>query len=235
MIYSGRDTSLFIIKKMLEDFVYNMAKFEGNSLDFGETVTVMRGYSVSNKRMTELKQIEAIHEGWLEIIYQVENKTFNLSAENFIKINSIVSRGENKAIGDFRQLPVRISGTNYLPPLSILLKENFKKKIKKYNDSSDDLKIYNIFLETAKNQFFLDGNKRTGQLMMNGLLISEGYVPISIYEKDDKEFRTLLIDYYEEFDNDNKEKEFKKFLIKNQSEMEQGFGIEEKVEIEKER
>ena len=72
---------------MLEDFVYNMAKFEGNSLDFGETVTVMRGYSVSNKRMTELKQIEAIHEGWLEIIYQVENKTFNLSAENFIKIN----------------------------------------------------------------------------------------------------------------------------------------------------
>ena len=55
------------------------------------------------------------------------------------------------------------------------------------------------------------------------------------YEKDDKEFRTLLIDYYEEFDNDNKEKEFKKFLIKNQSEMEQGFGIEEKVEIEKER
>ena len=156
MIYSGRDTSLFIIKKMLEDFVYNMAKFEGNSLDFGETVTVMRGYSVSNKRMTELKQIEAIHEGWLEIIYQVENKTFNLSAENFIKINSIVSRGENKAIGDFRQLPVRISGTNYLPPLSILLKENFKNMIKKYNDSSDDLKIYNIFLETAKNQFFLD-------------------------------------------------------------------------------
>lgn len=102
-----------------------MAKFEGNSLDFGETVTVMRGYSVSNKRMTELKQIEAIHEGWLEIIYQVENKTFNLSAENFIKINSIVSRGENKAIR-FRQLPVRISGTNYLPPLSILLKKILK-------------------------------------------------------------------------------------------------------------
>ena len=231
MIYIGVEKSIFIADKIIEDLVYNMAKFEGNSFTFAEIVTVMNGRTVGNKSVKELNQIQAIHEGWLEILEQVENEKFNLSIENFIKVNSIVSRVENKAIWDFRQSPVRISGTNYLPPLPILLRENFRGMIKKYNESSDELKIYNIFLETSKNQFFLDGNKRTGQLMMNGLLISEGYVPISKKKKNDKEFRELLINYYEEVDSGIQELNLKNFIFKIQSELGHDFGIEEKIEV----
>ena len=57
------------------------------------------------------------------------------------------------------------------------------------------------------------------------------YVPISIYEKDDQEFRELLINYYEEVDNNSiQEVNLKKFLFKIQSELGHDFGIEEKME-----
>ena len=98
MIYIGVEKSIFIADKIIEDLVYNMAKFEGNSFTFAEIVTVMNGRTVGNKSVKELNQIQAIHEGWLEILEQVENEKFNLSIENFIKVNSIVSRVENKAI-----------------------------------------------------------------------------------------------------------------------------------------
>ena len=193
----GIDNALQIAKKMRDELIFNMAKLEGNPLTFAETQTVIHGISVGGKKMSDLRQIENIRDGWDEIIRQVESRNFIADKQNFIYINSIVAAGENPQLGSFRTKPVSISGTKYMPPLPMLLNEAFDNTFSQYQnfDAPDNALV--LFLNTARNQFFADGNKRTGQLMMNGSLMSQGYPPITIEPEQELSYRECLIDFYE--------------------------------------
>ena len=78
-----------------------------------------------------------------------------------------------------------------------------------------------LFLDIAKTQFFGDGNKRTGQLMMNGILIGEGYCPVVLNFRENKERRDKLIHFYETDDREP----LKKIILEKQREFEIDFGI----------
>lgn len=49
----------------------------------------------------------------------------------------------------------------------------------------------------SRSQFFYDANKRTASLMMNGVLMSNGYLPIVVLNKQSKRFHTELKAFYE--------------------------------------
>ncbi|MGF6888232.1 hypothetical protein ABIA39_006751 [Nocardia sp. GAS34] len=52
------------------------------------------------------------------------------------------------------------------------------------------------FLFAALNQFYFDGNRRTGRAMMNGHLMSCGIDAISVPALRRREFNTLMVDFY---------------------------------------
>ena len=52
----------------------------------------------------------------------------------------------------------------------------------------------------ARQQFFWDGNKRTGRLLMNGMLLSEGRDAICIPVKRRLEFNQKMLAFYETAD-----------------------------------
>ena len=68
-----------------------------------------------------------------------------------------------------------------------------------------------MFLNLCKNQYFGDGNKRTAQLIMCGLLILNGYAPFSINFKD-IEYSKDLVNFYD--DENKKDIILKKLLDK---------------------
>lgn len=193
----GTERALFIAHKMRDELIYNMAKAEGNSLSFAETQTVINGISVGGKPMFELKQIEHIRDGWNALINQVQSKRFVVDKENFIHLNALVAAGENPEIGGFRTRPVSITGTHYSPPLPMLLNEKFREMMEAYQSALGYHKGLILFLQTARHQYFADGNKRTGQLMMNGELMMNGYPPITIAPKVDTRYRDELLRFYE--------------------------------------
>lgn len=193
----GLDNALMIAKKMRDELIFNMAKLEGNPLTFAETQTVIHGISVGGKKMSDLRQVENIRDAWDEIIRQVESQNFVADKQNFIYINSIVAEGENPQLGAFRSKPVSISGTKYMPPLPMLLDEAFREMIHQHQNTEKPNNALILFLQTARNQYFADGNKRTGQLMMNGSLMLQGYSPITIEPEQELIFRERLIDFYE--------------------------------------
>lgn len=193
----GTERALFIAHKLRDEFIFNYAKAEGNSLTFAETQSVINGVSVGEKKMFELHQIEHIRDSWDELISQVKENRFEVSKNNFIHLNSIVAQGENPEIGNFRQRPVLITGTKYMPPLPMLLDDHFREMMQDYEQSSSYEKGFLLFLHTARNQYFADGNKRTGQLMMNGELMAQGYAPITISPERDSKYRDTLLSFYE--------------------------------------
>jgi Fic family protein len=48
----------------------------------------------------------------------------------------------------------------------------------------------------ARIQFFYDGNKRTGRLMMNGVLLTNGLPVINLPASKQLEFNQLMLDFY---------------------------------------
>jgi Fic family protein len=71
------------------------------------------------------------------------------------------------------------------------------------------IKAIVYFLFGAKSQFFYDGNKRVSRLMMNGILLNNGYPILNIKVKDKLEFNKMMINFY---DTDNIEVSIK-YLI----------------------
>jgi Fic family protein len=201
MIKIGKNRAIFVAKKMRDELIYNMAKSEGNTLSFAETSSVINGISVGGKKMEELHQIERLRDGWDEVIYQCENNFFEVSKENFIHLNRIVADSENPELGNFRTKPVFIGGTKWQPPLPMLLSEEFSNMLERFKKESNiEKKAYLLFLDSARCQFFADGNKRTAQLIMNGFLIENGYSLFSINESLDLEYKEKLVRFYENGD-----------------------------------
>ncbi len=209
LIYIGIKQALFIAERMKEEFVFNMAKAEGNSLTFAETQTVMTGFGVSGRPIKDINQVRHIQKGWEEIIQQVKNNIFSLDRLNFILINELVSRDENPESGEFRQKQVLITGTKYVPTLPMLLRENFQFMIDSFMKNNQIESSFDLFLDTARNQFFGDGNKRTGQLMMNGVLMLNGFAPFTYPPERDEEFRDKILRFYET----GEKKEMSLFII----------------------
>jgi len=126
-----------------------------------------------------------------------------LSKQNFIHINSIVAKDENPELADFRTKQLFISGTKWQPTLPLLLDKDFEHHAHLWSENFDvNLKAYDIFLDSARSQFFADGNKRTAQLMMNGYLMHEGYSLFSISPENDVEYKEKLVEYYESGDKE---------------------------------
>lgn len=54
-----------------------------------------------------------------------------------------------------------------------------------------------MFLFTARSRLFWDGNKRTGRLVMNGILLSQGQDIVTVPAKLATDFNRGMIRFYE--------------------------------------
>ncbi|MEY4589915.1 MAG: hypothetical protein RL497_1991, partial [Pseudomonadota bacterium] len=121
--------------------------------------------------------------------------------EFVFKLHALAAKEETLERGRFRSGMVTIAGSGYLPPPATELPAKFIELI----ESADAItNIYDraihVFLTMARNQFFYDVNKRTGRLMMNGILLSAGYPVINLPAKRQLEFNELMMRFYDSAD-----------------------------------
>ncbi|MCY4095581.1 MAG: Fic family protein [Gammaproteobacteria bacterium] len=112
-------------------------------------------------------------------------------------------RGEHEALesGVFRSRPVQISGTDYMPPNPSDLKDRFDTLITRAAASSNPLEqAIDVFLECSRSQFFFDCNKRMGQFLMNGILLSNGHHIVTIPAIKKQQYDQYMLSYYDSGD-----------------------------------
>ena len=179
----GKETALYIARRLHPEFVFNMAQLEGNPYTLPEVQTTLSGITVGGHKISDQTQVLNIAAGWSEIIRQVATNGFILSKENFIHINTLIAQDEALSVGAFRDGQVGISGSDYRPPRAgEELKKAFQLLLQHYQQATDiTLQAFCVFLDAARAQVCYDGNKRTGQLMMNGILLYAGYAPTVIF------------------------------------------------------
>lgn len=201
------EDNIFFAKRKLVDNVYRSAKLEGIAVTFAQTEDIFNNVNVSNLRPDEIIAVLNLRNAWQFILDTINEE---ITIEYIKKIHEEVASGIIRPAGEFRDRGVGISGTNWRSKLpSEVDYEKELADIKKIENPFDY--VLELFLWIQKSQMFIDGNKRTANLVANHECIKNGFGIITIPVELTGTYKQKLVDYYE---TDYTE-EIKKFLYEN--------------------
>lgn len=208
--------ALFIAQKVFAELVFDVQSLEGMPFTMPEVQTYIQGITVGGHKISDEEKLKQQILGWETIIELVKHDSFSVTKETACLIQKVIAKDEALEVGQFRSGQVSIAGTEYKPPKADELDELFERVIKEILELGDICQqAYRLHLDFARSQFFYDGNKRTGLLMLNGHLMSNGYSPLSIPAKRLTEYNAGMIEFYESGNHE----EMMNFLKKCHEEM----------------
>ncbi len=196
------------------EMTYNSNAIEGNSLTLKETnLVINEGFTVKGKSFKD--HLEAKNQkDALEFLYDLisEKEKQTISGRLIRTVHQLVVHDTDKEwAGQYRNSNVYIAGTEHLPPDALdIPKEmnNLVKWLAKENTKMHPIELAALFHHKLVNIHpFFDGNGRTARLMMNVILMQNGYPLVIILKNDRKKYYRML----EQADKGNY-KEFIKFI-----------------------
>lgn len=217
----GLNNALFILNYMFEELIYDISLTEGNQMTLLETTHTLSGKAPKNARIKDVILVTNLKKGFDYILNKIKENNFYFNKDTFCTVNRLVASNDNfDNLGGFRRYNIKITGAKHTGIEVENLDISFFETINKYhNDKREGIKIIDLFLNLCKNQYFGDGNKRTAQLIMCGLLILNGYTPFSINFKD-IEYSKDLVNFY---DDENKKDTILQKLLNKQKEITKKF------------
>lgn len=187
------EDNVFLAKRNIIDIIWKSARLEGLNVTFPDTEAIYNGLVISNIRVDTVIAINNLKHAWQFVL---DNIDYQLDYPYVCKINQYVCNNLISNAGFIRNYPVSIGGTRWKPELPI------ESKIKE--EINDIMQIENptdraitMMLALMRRQMFGDGNKRTGMLAANQIMISNGVGVISIPIELQREFSNILVNYYE--------------------------------------
>ena len=181
--------------EFLIEYTYNSNAIEGNTLTLQETALVLEGITVDKKPLKDHLEAVGHRDAFLYVQDLVKNNV--PFSESIIKqIHTLVLMDRPDDRGVYRRIPVRIMGAFHVPPDPILVLEEMENLVAEFvgNKKLHPIERAALFhLRFEGIHPFVDGNGRTGRLILNLMLMQAGYPPINVKYSDRKR-------YYEAFD-----------------------------------
>jgi len=195
---ADRERAIFRVRKALAEVVHDTIALEGNPITFPEVQTLLDGVTVGGHRLADAEQVLNQAASWKRLLSMVSAQRFALDMKTACDLHGLVARHEALRWGEFRTGDVSIAGTAYKPPAAETLGKSFKNGIRDVEQLPCVFaRAMCAYLMVARQQFFWDGNKRTGRLLMNGVLLSHGYDAICVPAKRQLEYNTRMIAFYD--------------------------------------
>lgn len=171
------------------ELTYTSNAIEGNRLSRRETAVVIeKGLTVGGKSLRE--HLEATnHAGALKFVRSlIRKKPSRISGQDILDIHGLILRGiDDENAGRFRNAPVRISGSAVVMPNPRKvpqLMEDFLAWLGAKHDLHPVALAGEAHYRLVSIHPFTDGNGRTARLLMNLLLMQQGYPPAIIRPRD---------------------------------------------------
>jgi len=202
-------------KKLLEsqefEFVYVSAKTEGNTYTRGEAITLLeRGLTAGGKSFYDAKMLENLKIAFEEFVINPKPITKELIKD----IHFILNEGllEKNKLANFRNEPVSIKGSEYLPPVGVeYINSEIDYLLNEYEKITNPFeKAIYIHCNFAYIQPFYDGNKRTARILQAITLANEDIMPLISKEKFIASYLDAVLIYYEKGEYKNYIEFFKK-------------------------
>lgn len=194
---------------LIVEWTYNSNAIEGNTLTLSETKVVLEGITIGGKSVVE--HLEAInHRDAILFLESVVGRQEKISEWNIKNLHQIILKEiDNLNAGKYRMENVLISGAKHIPPDYLMVPVQMQSLV--YEDNKEWIHYHPVVRaallhgEFVKIHPFIDGNGRTARLLLNLVLMSNGYPPIVIK----KESRLA---YYEALDTAHTTLNYSKFV-----------------------
>lgn len=189
-------------EEFLIEYTYNSNAIEGNTLTLQETALVLEGVTIDKKPLKDHLEAVGHRDAFLYVQDLVKDKV--PFSESIIKqIHTLVLMDRPEDRGVYRRIPVRIMGAYHVPSDPILVPEQMENLIAEFSGNKKLHPIERAALFHLKFEGihpFVDGNGRTGRLILNLMLMQAGYTPINVKYSDRKRYYGAFDSYYR--DND---------------------------------
>ena len=181
-------------EEFIVEYTYNSNAIEGNTLTLRETDLVLRGLTIDRKPLKD--HMEAVgHKEAFDFVSELVKDNVPISESIIKQIHYLVLADKKEDRGVYRRVPVRIMGAQHEPVQPYLIESKMEHLLHNFAESTEHIvtKLARFHIEFEGIHPFIDGNGRTGRLLVNLELMKAGYPPIDIKFTD-------RIAYYNAFD-----------------------------------
>jgi fido (protein-threonine AMPylation protein) len=162
------------------NYTYESNRIEGNTLTLQEThLVINEGLTIGGKSMRE--HLEVVnHSEAIEFISEIVQDKIEFTERILKQIHYLILKGiDRENAGLYRSIGVRISGSSHIPPEPFLLNRMIEEVFEYYQKNKNLLHPIILAAEMHEQIVrihpFIDGNGRTTRLIMNLILLQNGY------------------------------------------------------------
>jgi len=191
-----------ILKKEFErlmiELSWKSSQIEGNTYSLLDTEILIKENIEAKGHKAEEAIMILNHKKALDYIFKNKDHFKVITISKLEELHTILT-ADMGVLKGLRKSPVGIIGTNY-KPLSDQhqIKEAVEKLINQINLSQNPLeKALIAVIIISYIQPFEDGNKRTGRILANAILLANNYCPLSYRSIDEREYKKAVIIFYE--------------------------------------
>ena len=190
-----RQFDSYRIAQALElEYTFESNKIEGNTMTLRETdMVINEGITIAGKSMRE--HLEAInHNDAIIYLKELIDKKADFTERDLLQLHYLILKGiDGQHAGKYRNVQVMIKGSRHLPPQPFLVKKEMEDLFYWYIANKRLLHPVVLAAELSERLVtihpFIDGNGRTSRLIMNLILLKNGYVIANIKGDNDSRYK----------------------------------------------
>jgi len=173
------------------EWTYHSNAIEGSSITLAETKVILaHGLTVGGKSLRE--HLEVInHKHAIDLVEALAAGHEPLTEHTIRQIHALILRTINdEEAGRYRRVSVRITGSNYVPPIPTAVPP-LMRDFGLWLNSQEAQALHPVELAALAHfrlvdiHPFVDGNGRTARLLMNLILLSSGH-PLAVIRNEDR-------------------------------------------------
>lgn len=187
--------------EFLVEFTYNSNAIEGNTLTLQETALALEGVTIDKKPLKDHLEAVGHRDAFLYVVSLVSDKV-PISERIIREIHSLVLINKPEDKGVYRRIPVKIMGAHHEPPQPYLVPAQMERLLADLSRNNRHIiemaALFHLGFEGIHP--FIDGNGRTGRLILNLMLMQAGYPPIDVKFADRRKYYACFDSYYRDID-----------------------------------
>ncbi len=172
-----------ILKNFVIEFAFNTTSIEGNTINLEQARNLLgEGLTPENKTLREIYDLQNTEKVFFELI----NLKEEISNELIIKIHDNLIENIDARKG-YRRTDVRVLRSNFDATLAPYVKTDMDLLLKWHNENRTKLHPLTLAIifhhKFEKIHPFMDGNGRTGRMLLNYILLKDDCPPLIVHKK----------------------------------------------------
>ena len=169
-------------RERIVSFIFNTNAIEGNTLTYEETDSVLKGKTPPKARKKDVREVKNMKK-CIDFLFDYRGE---IDEKMVLALHHIEMEGVLADAGKYRSVNVRVG--NYLPPVFQEVPGKMKEFFEWYSKSNKTLHPFELaaltHLRFVRIHPFRDGNGRISRLLMNFVLLKNGYPLLNIFDSE---------------------------------------------------